>query len=413
MVFEYGYLMLNFQSNEIKRIQSKIDKNDLYINEKEGYFGLENETHISLLPSITEEIPLKYILKKLDYQYPLNDIKFLLGKISFFENELFDVMKYEVISPIIEEINFLLSKSIKTEVKYKFNPHATICYLKKGRIKNYEGLKYKGDILKYPTEWMLSHPNGVIEKSKDLVGKSKRFIPECMENWFYDEFLYEGLIKTQDINQTISIIKREFCENITDIRTVGKYNSVIDITFKDKTNVNNILVRMNNLGWTPSGKDYKKLIQQSNNNDFTLEFEAKFDREIQDKEKEQIFYHVTPTVNYINKINKIGLCPKTQNKKAEHPERVYLFPANEYNNSVKTFASNILNNAFRKNIEYQKEVSILEIKLDIETFLKLKLFKDSYSSGYWTYQNIPPKNIREIKRLTINPKTGIFQEIGK
>ena len=112
---------------------------------------------------------------------------------------------------------------------------------------------------------------------------------------------------------------------------------------------------------------------------------------------------MTPSIFWDNKISKIGLCPKSQSKKSSHPERVYL----TYNIDE---AEYLIQQLFAHNTQeykYKNEYSVLETKISHN----IKLFRDTnYPYGIYTLNNIPPQDIKEIKRYSIQ-MSGIMKRI--
>lgn len=130
---------------------------------------------------------------------------------------------------------------------------------------------------------------------------------------------------------------------------------------------------------------YDKIKEQDNLQDILnenfyyiqIEAEAKYNLKLNIPDK---LYHITETKN-VNKILKIGLIPKSKNKKANHPDRIYF-------GFDKIGCLNLINQ-FGKN----KKWSLLEINTnDIK-----ELYGDpDYIDGCWTYDNINPINIKLI-----------------
>lgn len=120
--------------------------------------------------------------------------------------------------------------------------------------------------------------------------------------------------------------------------------------------------------------------------------EAKHGHEINDIQKtHSVLYHITPTKN-VEKIMKIGLTPRTQNKIANHPERIYL------GTNLKELQSGLLN-AMKMTTE-EKDWTILKIDTSFFTKPGVKLFTDPmYDFGMYTLSNIPPYYITIEKQI--------------
>jgi hypothetical protein len=89
--------------------------------------GRELETHVTVLFGLHDDNS-KNVAKALANVKPFH-IK--LGKISKFEAPTHDVIKFEVISADLVKANRILARLPHTS-KYKYAPHCTLAYVKKG-----------------------------------------------------------------------------------------------------------------------------------------------------------------------------------------------------------------------------------------------------------------------------------------
>lgn len=111
--------------------------------------------------------------------------------------------------------------------------------------------------------------------------------------------------------------------------------------------------------------------------------EAKYDVEIPKKELTGKLYHVT-LQSSLEKIKKIGLSPKSHEKKTLHPDRIYL--ATDINT-----AKNLWDMFRVINYNYN-DAAILEI--DPKYIPNFKCYLDPNApNAVYTYNNIPPKYI--------------------
>jgi hypothetical protein len=100
---------------------------DKYVYDKEGY-GRDSNIHTTILYGI--ETPLSPLQRLYLNNYPSFQVE--LGQISFFNNDEFDVMKIEVKSESLVKLNNELKYKVDYQNHYpKYEPHCTICYLKK------------------------------------------------------------------------------------------------------------------------------------------------------------------------------------------------------------------------------------------------------------------------------------------
>jgi RNA:NAD 2'-phosphotransferase (TPT1/KptA family) len=117
-----------------------------------------------------------------------------------------------------------------------------------------------------------------------------------------------------------------------------------------------------------------------------VEAEAKFNLPLNVPAK---LYHVTNS-RYLDKILKIGLIPKSKNKRVHHPDRIYFgYTEIGCRNLILQFNKDASDN----NKPIQKW-SVLEI----DTYsLDLTIYTDpDYYDGCWTSDNIPPVKIKVL-----------------
>jgi len=220
----------------------------------------------------------------------------------------------------------------------------------------------------------------------------------------YIEFvqqLKEGLITTHDITKYSHIITNY-------LHQIGVEYS-IDITdkfqFKLTIETNNVdLIEVINhdcytLGYFPSY--YWIILDNKMKNGFKeistlpintksvqIQYESKYDDGLY---KNDIIcpdklYHLSKQENK-DSILKKGIYPKSKNRLSVHPERIYLFEdVNNYE---------VLFNKMKFIDSEKNDYLLLEIDCSID---KLFLHTDpNYRLGYFTYDNINPKNIRILK----------------
>jgi 2'-5' RNA ligase len=155
--YDYGCVMLYFDFPEIKNLHSLIDEEDIYTEDGDRSFGLEDEPHTTLLyglhDGVTEEDVMN-VINNFDYG------TYRITNPSLFENENYDVLKFDASGPNLHETNFELKNYPHTTSFPDYHPHLTIGYLKPGMGKKYEnklkGLQFKLD----PTHVVYSMANG-------------------------------------------------------------------------------------------------------------------------------------------------------------------------------------------------------------------------------------------------------------
>lgn len=132
---EYGALMLTLNIPKWDVITSKIDKNDIY--EVNGEFGIETYPHVTLLYGFTDDVNANEVFELYKDHFDLNEIKINVDKISIFETNDFDVVKFDVESSILNKINGVMKDLPNNETYPDYHPHITIAYVKKGEGKKY------------------------------------------------------------------------------------------------------------------------------------------------------------------------------------------------------------------------------------------------------------------------------------
>jgi 2'-5' RNA ligase len=156
--YEYGCAMIYFDFPEIEEFHSQIDQEDVYLTGEDRSFGLEDEPHTTLLYGLhSAEIPDPLVLT-ICTSREIGPMK--LVNASLFENEKYDVLKFDVENSVLSEINAELAELPHTTNFPDYHPHATIGYLKPGTGKKYVEL-FKGktyDVV--PKKIVYSKPGG-------------------------------------------------------------------------------------------------------------------------------------------------------------------------------------------------------------------------------------------------------------
>jgi 2'-5' RNA ligase len=166
--FEYGCVMLYFDFPKMKEIHNMIDSKDVYIQEGDRTFGLEDEPHCTLLYGLHDGVSNENIKSVLD-KYTYTTLK--AHNISLFENPDYDVLKFDVQGDNLHEINSDLQQYPYTSNFPDYHPHMTVGYLNSGSGKRYvEMLKdYEYELL--PKYAVYSKPDGNKIKIKIKVKK--------------------------------------------------------------------------------------------------------------------------------------------------------------------------------------------------------------------------------------------------
>lgn len=155
--YSYGCAMVYFDFPKMAEIHQAIDESDVYVDESDRTFGLEDEPHTTLLYGLhSAEIPDEKVMEicKSKEFGPLT-----LSNPSLFENEKYDVLKFDVSNPVLNEMNAELSKLPHTTNFPDYHPHATIAYIKPGMGKKY--------VEKLAGQTYEVHPNKIVYSKPD------------------------------------------------------------------------------------------------------------------------------------------------------------------------------------------------------------------------------------------------------
>jgi len=160
-VYDFGAIMLYFPVPKEfwDKIQSRIEDDELASekdengDEKKGRQDIET-CHITLLYGVHEDVKDSDVEKLLT---DVSKIKIKLQKVSAFENDDVDVLKFDVEGKELFDWNKKLKKLPHTNQYKDFKPHLTIAYLEKGfldddKLKNLsddEALEVEADKIVY------------------------------------------------------------------------------------------------------------------------------------------------------------------------------------------------------------------------------------------------------------------------
>lgn len=153
----YGCAMLYFKFPEMKEIQSKIAKEDIYEDPKDPSYGLEKNPHCTLLYGLWKKVKPEEVSEVVK-SFEIGECT--IHKVSKFESDDYDVLKFEVKNPVLHKINKKLTEFPHTNKFKDYKPHATIAYLKKGMADKYIKM-FKGEEFKItPHKLVYSKANG-------------------------------------------------------------------------------------------------------------------------------------------------------------------------------------------------------------------------------------------------------------
>ena len=215
----------------------------------------------------------------------------------------------------------------------------------------------------------------------------------------------ESLLSTTELNKSVDIFERDF-RMLKNSYNIIKYPekksfAIIISGYLEEEKLKHIIRLGNNLGYYPIGFNAKKNNMKNffpwvdieyfyskvkkNIQEFIIFFDAIFDDQIIGIKK---LYHTTNLV-HLDKIMKIGLCPKNDNRKVHHPERIYFcYNLKDIEKMAKQLKANDLFNNLKESVYIILEVDSTKIQ---------KIYKDPQSNGCYTYENIHPKYIKNTE----------------
>ncbi|MGL5691938.1 MAG: hypothetical protein ACRDD8_14110 [Bacteroidales bacterium] len=153
-VYDYGCIMADYDCDLHAEMIKEIAECDLYKEGDDGY-GIEDNAHVTILYGLHDNVTLDDVKA---YLKPLSNIPTVITGMSLFENEKFDVLKFDVVSKNLDIMFEDISENLDNTYTYdKYTPHMTIAYLKKGTAKKY--IKQISEITIKPYRYTMSFPN--------------------------------------------------------------------------------------------------------------------------------------------------------------------------------------------------------------------------------------------------------------
>ena len=164
----YGCLMiyLGIEDNEWEELEKLIPNEALYEPKDDPTYGKENEPHVTILFGLHNDISDK------DIEAEIKKIKvprIELGKVSSFKNDLFEVLKFDIISDDLMKLNKKFSEFPHTTDYPNYHPHMTIAYCKKN-----EGGRYIELLNKYmeDNDSLVINPTKIVYSKADGTKKN-------------------------------------------------------------------------------------------------------------------------------------------------------------------------------------------------------------------------------------------------
>ena len=166
--YDFGCAMLYFNFPQMNKIHDVIDSKDVYTQEGDRSFGLEEEPHCTLLYGLHEGVSTGDVKNVLD-KYTYSTVK--AYNASLFENQDYDVLKFDVKGDNLHETNTDLKQHPFTSDYPDYHPHMTIAYLKPGTGKRYVKMLKEYEYELIPQHAIYSKPDGDKDKIKIKVKK--------------------------------------------------------------------------------------------------------------------------------------------------------------------------------------------------------------------------------------------------
>jgi hypothetical protein len=157
---EYGCLMLYLDIPKWEYLEkSFIKPEDLYTDEVG--FGIEDKPHTTILFGFHDDETVPNKIKELLTDE--KEIEITLEGISLFESEKYDVLKFDVKSDDLVQLNALMKDNFEYTNSFpNYHPHLTIAYVKKGEGGKYCG-KIKDNVVYRSSNIVYSQRNGGIK----------------------------------------------------------------------------------------------------------------------------------------------------------------------------------------------------------------------------------------------------------
>lgn len=154
--YDYGCLMVNVDEMGWDGfIKETVDDDDLYIEGDD--YGVETDPHVTVLYGFHDNVDMNKLKEEL---IPLIELDITSDEISIFENEKYDVLKYDIKSDKLFDLNKIMTENFDYTTDFPdYHPHVTIAYLKSGKGKKYMSKLKEAKEFKAKT-YKFTHANG-------------------------------------------------------------------------------------------------------------------------------------------------------------------------------------------------------------------------------------------------------------
>ena len=138
--FTYSCAMLNL-NDEISNMFSywakkMISPKDLFVSDEDSSYGYSDTPHVTVKYGLLDETPEK--VAELSKDFGIIQLQF--GNVTKFDtNPDFDVIKVDVVSEKLMKLNQIINDNMENIDEYKYKPHTTLAYVKKGTCEDLMG----------------------------------------------------------------------------------------------------------------------------------------------------------------------------------------------------------------------------------------------------------------------------------
>lgn len=164
----FGCAMLFFDFSQ-KELHNQIDSKDIYEDPEDDSYGLEDESHVTLLYGLHEEVTTQQVKDIIQKHNIPSGLLYAYNISLFSTSPEYDVLKFDVKSSkkdttILQKLNKELSNLPNTNKFPDYHPHMTVAYIKKGMGKKYVE-KFKDQEFDLPIKYAVySKPDGSQDK---------------------------------------------------------------------------------------------------------------------------------------------------------------------------------------------------------------------------------------------------------
>lgn len=134
-LYDYGCVMVYLNIPDWERLVTKVPEEELYMKEDPTY-GYETSPHCTILYGLHSDVSDEDVAS-IFRDVSRNDISIEIDGIGFFSGKDYDVVKMNVKSDKLTELNSKLTKLPHTTDYPDYHPHITMSYVLKGNGQKY------------------------------------------------------------------------------------------------------------------------------------------------------------------------------------------------------------------------------------------------------------------------------------